>query len=106
MAGTRPDGVILASELTKDEYEGLADQRTFVLPLGILEEHGPHLPLGTDTFQVEAVVHEAAAATGAVVLPTLWYGNCSSTQPFPGSISIRTETLQLVLEDILAELER
>lgn len=97
---------ILAVELTKDEYAQLADQRTFVLPVAILEEHGPHLPLGTDGFQVEAVVHEAAAATGSVVLPTLWYGNCVSTKGFPGSISISFDTLRALTADILEELAR
>lgn len=97
---------IRAVELTKDEYADLADQRTFVLPIGILEEHGPHIPLGTDGFQVEAVVNEAAAATGSVVLPTLWYGNCVSTRDFPGSISISFDTLRAITGDILDELAR
>ncbi len=103
--GTEPEP-IQAVELTKDEYARLADQRTFVLPVGILEEHGPHMPLGTDGFQVEAVVHEAAAATGSVVLPTLWYGNCVSTRGFPGSISISFDTLRAITSDILDELAR
>lgn len=97
---------IRAAELTKDEYRRLAGQRTFVLPSGILEEHGPHLPLGTDTFQVESIVDEAAARTGAVVLPTLNYGNCHSTQPFPGSISLTFDTVRTLTEEILTELAR
>ena len=96
----------LAVELTRDTYADLAARRTFVLPIGILEEHGPHLPLGTDGFQVEAVVLEAAARTGAVVLPTLWYGNAVSTRPFPGTISISVDTLRAVVRDILSELAR
>jgi creatinine amidohydrolase len=97
---------ILATELTKDEYARLAAESTFVLPVGILEEHGPHLPLGTDTFQVEAVVNEAAEATDAVVLPTMNYGNCHSTQPFPGSISLPFDTVRTLAEEILRELAR
>lgn len=96
----------LAAELTKDAYQRLAPQRTFVLPVGILEEHGPHLPLGTDTFQVEAVTHEAAARSGAIVLPTVNYGNCYSTRPFPGSISISFDTLRSLATEILEELAR
>lgn len=95
-----------ATELTKDEYARLAGERTFVLPVGILEEHGPHLPLGTDIFQAEAVVDDAAARADAVVLPTLNYGNCHSTRPFPGSISISFDTLRSLTEEILAELAR
>lgn len=96
----------LAAELTKDEYARLAAERAFVLPVGILEEHGPHLPLGTDTFQVEAVVNDAAEQTDAVVLPTMNYGNCHSTQPFPGSISLSFDTVRTLAEEILAELSR
>lgn len=104
---TDAQGPILAAELTKDDYAALVEQRrVFVLPFGILEEHGPHLPLGTDTFQVEAIVHEAAAATGAVVLPTVNYGNAVSTRPFPGTISIRFETLRALVRDILEEMVR
>jgi len=95
-----------AKELTKDEYARLAAERTFVLPVGILEEHGPHLPLGTDTFQVEAVVNEAADEAEAVVLPTMNYGNCHSTQPFPGSISLSFDTVRTLTDEILSELSR
>lgn len=101
-----PDGPIRAVDLTKDRYAQLAGQRTFVLPVGILEEHGPHLPLGTDIFQAEAVVDEAAARTGSVVLPTLNYGNCHSTRPFPGSISLSFDTMRRIGVEILEELSR
>lgn len=102
----RGEAPVLAVELTKDEYARLAGERTFVLPVGILEEHGPHLPLGTDIFQAEAVVREAAARTGSVVLPTLNYGNCHSTRPFPGSISLSFDTVRQVGVEILSELAR
>lgn len=101
-----PDEPIRAVDLTKDRYAQLAGQRTFVLPVGILEEHGPHLPLGTDIFQAEAVVDEAAARTGAVVLPTLNYGNCHSTRPFPGSISLSFDTMRRIGVEVLEELSR
>lgn len=106
MPRVEADRVLRASELTMTEYEALANERTFVLPVGILEEHGPHLPLGTDIFQVEAVVDEAAARTGSVVLPTLNYGNCHSTRNFPGSISITFDTLRSLMRDVFSELAR
>ncbi len=98
--------LLRASELTMEEYDQFATERAFVLPVGILEEHGPHLPLGTDIFQAEAVVNEAAARTGSIVLPTLNYGNCHSTRNFPGSISIGFDTLRSLTRDILDELAR
>jgi creatinine amidohydrolase len=106
MTPATDDELILANELTMDEYDDLVDERVFVLPVGILEEHGSHLPLGTDTFQVEAVVHEAAKRTGSVVLPTLSYGNCHSTRPFPGTISLSTDTVKQITIEILEELAR
>lgn len=95
-----------AEELTYPEYADLVTERVVVWPVGILEEHGPHLPLGTDTFQVEAVVEEAAEAVGALVLPTLAVGNAHSTRPFPGTISLREATLEQVAREVLLELDR
>lgn len=95
-----------ADELTYPDYEEAVQERVVVWPVGILEEHGPHLPLGTDTFQVEAVVDEAAERAGALVLPTLVLGNAHSTGPFPGTISVSEATLEQVAREVLGELDR
>lgn len=44
------------------------------LPLGLLEWHGPHLPLGVDSFNAEAVAQLAAESAGGLVMPTLYFG--------------------------------
>lgn len=44
------------------------------LPLGLLEWHGPHLPLGVDSFNAEAVALRAAAISGGLVMPTVYFG--------------------------------
>lgn len=98
--------MLRAEELTYPEYADVVAERVVVWPVGILEEHGPHLPLGTDTFQVEAVVEEAAEATDALVLPTLTVGNAHSTRPFPGTISLSEDTLEQVAREVLLELDR
>lgn len=77
-----------------------------VVPLGALEQHGPHLPLAMDTIAVEHVVRAAALSVPAdvVVLPTLPYGMSSHHLAFPGTISIDactlTDTLAAFVEGV------
>jgi creatinine amidohydrolase len=71
-----------------------------ILPVGATEQHGPHLPLGVDTFSAVAVAEGASARTGIPVLPALAYG-CSlgHSTKWAGTISLRPETLaRLALE--------
>jgi mycofactocin precursor peptide peptidase len=65
-----------------------------VVPLGSLEQHGHHLPLGTDT-SVACAVSEAAAGSldGALLAPALPYGASGEHEGFPGTISLGTEAL-------------
>jgi len=65
-----------------------------VVPLGSLEQHGHHLPLGTDTAVACAVADEASASLdGALLAPALAYGASGEHEDFPGTISIGTEAL-------------
>ena len=65
-----------------------------VVPLGSVEQHGHHLPLGTDT-AVACAVAEAASGSlpGALLAPALSYGASGEHEDFPGTISIGTEAL-------------
>src|SRR5436305_14695539 len=65
-----------------------------VVPLGSVEQHGHHLPLGTDT-AVACAVAEAAmpALDGALLAPALAYGASGEHEGFPGTISLGTEAL-------------
>jgi len=76
------------------------------VPVGIVEEHGPHLPLDADSIQAVATCEEVAGRLDALVAPLLAYGNCSSTRNFPGSFSLRFDTLRAVALDILDDCER
>jgi mycofactocin precursor peptide peptidase len=69
-----------------------------VVPLGSVEQHGAHLPLGTDT-AVACAVAEAAAASldGALLAPALAYGASGEHEGFPGTISLGTEALSALL---------
>ena len=49
-------------------------QRTMLLPIGSTEQHGPHLPVGTDTMVAVALAEAAAEKTDVLVAPPLWFG--------------------------------
>ncbi len=97
---------MIIEELTMPEFEeGLLRTRTVYLPFGSVEEHGSHLPLSTDTIQAYEVGKKAAQQIPLFVAPPLHYGNCRSTSCHPGTISIRTETLKMLLKDIVRSLQ-
>jgi len=84
-----------------EEY--LAGDDRIVLPLGSTEQHG-YLSLGTDNILGERVSLEAAEPLGVPVLPVLPYGLTPAFAAFPGSPSLRFETLIAVLRDVLDSL--
>jgi creatinine amidohydrolase len=94
-------------ELTSSEFSEKVNNKTVViLPIGATEEHGDHLPLSTDSLQPEFVAGKVAKATGALIAPPIRYGLCSSTRNFPGTITIRFDTLRSLVYDILSDLCR
>jgi creatinine amidohydrolase len=98
---------MLFEELTMTEVKTKINRKSVaILPVGAVEEHGPHLPLSTDCIQPEYVANEVAKRLDAFVLPPISYGQCSSTKNFPGTITIRFETLTMLAEDIICELAR
>lgn len=99
-------------EMTTIDFKNHVDDETLaIVPYGILEEHGPHLPIGTDTIQAIHMVdmlEEELEKKGVrtIVLPPVHYGQSSSIRNFPGTITIRSETLYALSYDILTELVR
>lgn len=81
-----------------------------VLPLGATEQHGPHLPVGTDYFTVEHLAHEAARQIAAelpvLVAPALSFGCSEHHLPFGGTFSFTTDTYYRVLCDLPRSLVR
>ncbi|MFC4619065.1 creatininase family protein [Camelliibacillus cellulosilyticus] len=75
-------------------------KKTVLLPVGAVEAHGPHLPLGTDNLLAERLAERVAQETGALQLPTLSYGQVWSLRHFPGSINISNSTLIQMIVDI------
>jgi creatinine amidohydrolase len=94
----------LLHEITRGEAARRAPGALAVLPVGATEQHGPHLPLGTDFLIVEHVTREAArearARIDVLVAPTFQTGSSHHHLPFGGTISLSTERYYVVLRDM------
>jgi creatinine amidohydrolase len=90
-------------ELTWEGIASLLDQGIdmAILPVGATEQHGRHLPTGVDTISAVAVAEGASALTGIPVLAALPYG-CSlgHTDKWPGTISLRPQTLTTLVAEV------
>lgn len=64
-----------------------------ILPTGSCEEHGPHMPLGTDFLVAGEIARRVGEKTGAIVAPTVPYGHCPWHMDFPGTVSIDQDVL-------------
>ena len=84
------------AELTARELAGLGEHRVIVLPVAAVEQHGPHLPTGTDAMILEGILKAAAAAGGdgdAIALPVQAIGWSSEHGDLPGTLSLEPEAL-------------
>jgi len=84
--------------------KGLAITRTVIIPIGSVEEHGSHLPLGTDTIHAYELAKKTAEIRPVFVAPPIWYGLCRSTSQHPGTLTISGSTLQLLVVEIAKSL--
>jgi creatinine amidohydrolase len=84
-------------------WPDLTGQRmVLAIPLGATEQHGPHLPLSTDTdVAVELCEHLASARADVVVAPALSYGSSGEHAGFPGTLSIGREALELLVVELV-----
>ena len=94
----------LARMTSPEAREAMARSKAVVLPIGSIEQHGPHLPNGTDTMAAELVAAEVADRLDAVYAPFCPYGVTPIHAGHPGSVTLRRETFEAVLEDVCTEL--
>jgi creatinine amidohydrolase len=98
---------MIIEEMTMPEFvAGLEKTRTVFLPFGATEEHGPHLPLSTDTLHAVEVGRKLALKRDIFVAPAIPYGVCRSTGRHPGTISLRTATLRALVLDVVTSFYR
>ncbi|MBQ8477306.1 MAG: creatininase [Succinivibrio sp.] len=96
--------------LTRVEFENNSD-KVVVLPIGSTEQHGPHLPLGVDSYIAEDIAKHLAKLTDIIIAPTITYGYKSKPLSgggplFKGTIDLNGETLIHLVTDILCEFAR
>lgn len=77
-----------------------------IIPSGSTEEHGPAGPLGVDAYASIALSEDAAKKSGVLVAPPLWYGDSSHHSGFPGTLTIKPETLIALIKDISKNLAK
>jgi|LSQX01.3.fsa_nt_gb creatinine amidohydrolase len=85
---------------TADEIAG-SDIDTVILPIGSTEQHGAHLPIGTDVIIAEAVARGICKQMEALVLPTLPISTCSEHRGKKGSVWMKADTFYYVIRDIV-----
>ncbi len=89
-----PRPLLLADQTRAMAREAVAET-LLVWPMGAIEQHGPHLPVGTDTFTIEHVTRLAAAQAArqipVTVAPTLPFGSSHHHLPFGGTMSLDSE---------------
>jgi len=88
-------------EVLKKIEEGYS---TAIIPIGSVEQHGPHLPLGTDTYVAMTIAEDAATKTKSIVIPPIWCGFSPHHMVLPGTITIRPEILIEFLYDVVQSL--
>jgi creatinine amidohydrolase len=99
------------SDMSWPEFAEAVGSRVLVLPLGAIEQHGPHLPLDTDSATAVAMAEAVAREVGGVVLPCFQYGYKSQPTSgggrlFAGTTSLGGEAFAACVRDIVADLGR
>jgi len=98
---------MLIENLTWQEFErALSKTKTIIIPIGPLEQHGPHLPLGTDFIHPYEIAKRVAEKIDVFVHPPIPLGGVNKGRYFPGSINIHGEILENLVSDICKNLIR
>ncbi len=92
---------MLIHEMTMTDFASRRREvATAILPVGSLEEHGPHLPLGLDAMHALALAEATAGLRPCLVAPPLYYGMCRSSAQHAGTVGITGDTLRASIQDI------
>lgn len=99
---------LLLQEITRTVAREQAAETLVVWPVGALEQHGPHLPVGTDYLTVEslsrAAAQQAAGQIPVLVAPTLPFGSSQHHLPFGGTMSLSTEVYYRIVYELAESL--
>lgn len=90
-----------------DAAAHLARDSRLIIPVGALEQHGPHLPLGCNVLIAKQIAADLAMEFGVLLAPALHYGvNVAADLAFAGTASLSRKTLHRALNELLADWER
>lgn len=106
---TAPAGIpFKMEELTSPQFAKAVELSggVCIIPIGIIEKHGPHLPLGTDLFESREAATAAAKKEYAVVFPPYFVGQIFEAKHQPGTIAYSNELMWKMLEETCSELSR
>jgi creatinine amidohydrolase len=95
-------------ELTGPDFVKAVAQsgKVCIIPMGIIEKHGPHLPLGTDLIEARAMVLNAVKEEYAVVFPEFYVGQINEARHQPGVVSYSPELVWKMLQETCDEISR
>lgn len=95
-------------ELTAPDYVKAVEKsaKTCILPIGVFEKHGPHLPLGTDLYIAREYALRAAEKEYTVVFPWYYFSQINEAKHQPGTIAYSPELIWKALQETLNELAR
>ena len=95
-------------ELVASDWQKALDSSssTCILPIGILEKHGPHAPIGSDLIHVREWAARATKKEYAVVFPDYFYGQIYEARHQPGTFALPSKLLLELLDATCAEIAR
>ena len=99
---------MLWENLREEEFDAAIQKsgKLCVVPIGCIEKHGQHLPVGTDTQTCYHIAKEAALIEPVVVFPGLYFGDLCGLYMWKGTIAFSSELLQQMLTELCAEIAR
>jgi creatinine amidohydrolase len=75
-----------------------------IVPTGSVEAYGPHMPLASDALAALGIAKKVAEKTGALIAPPVEFGEASSLLGFPGTFTLKKETFQALVDEIIQQL--
>jgi len=107
-AQTEPDLPYHYGDLTAPQFVKAVEKSggVCILPAGILEKHGPHLPLSTDMIAAREIASRAAAEEYAIVFPEFYFGQIFEAKHQPGTMAYSPELVWNILDETCEELAR
>lgn len=95
-------------ELTASNWQKALDKssKTCILPIGILEKHGTHSPLGTDLIHVRDIAALAVKKEYAVTFPDYFYGQINEARQQPGTFALPSDLIMGLMEATCDEIAR